>query len=60
MKLEAIKIIGTACIWGFTMIMCSLALKGTGMYQEIQLILSGGTIASIVLSSLGVLNKTKK
>jgi len=41
-------IIVNACIWGFTLIMVSRALSGTGMYQEIQHILGGMAGVSIV------------
>lgn len=46
MKKEAIVIIANALIWGFVIIACALALRGTGAYQEIQLILAGGVVAS--------------
>ncbi|NQU28869.1 MAG: hypothetical protein HQ528_11310 [Candidatus Marinimicrobia bacterium] len=56
-----IIVIVNACIWGFVMIMCSITLKGTGAYQEIQLILAGGAAASLVLTGgLGVKKKPKK
>ena len=52
-------IIVNACIWGFTIIMCSHTLRGTGAYQHIQNILAGGTIASLVTvgGGLGALAK---
>ncbi len=54
-------VIANAIIWGFVMIACSLALKGTGAYQEIQLILGGGATASLVaVGGLGVRPKQKK
>lgn len=41
-------IVVNACIWGFTIIMCSHTLSGTGAYQQIQNILAGGASASLV------------
>jgi len=35
-----VVIIVNACVWGFTMIMSSHILSGTGAYQEIQNILA--------------------
>ncbi len=56
-----IIVIANACIWGFVMIACSMALKGTGAYQEIQLILGGGAAASlIVVGGLGVKKKPRE
>ena len=56
-----IIVIANAIIWGFVMIMCSFTLKGTGAYQEIQLILSGGALASlVVVGGLGVRKKPKE
>ena len=53
-------VIANAIIWGFVMIMCSTTLKGTGAYQEIQLILGGGAMASlIVIGGLGINKKAK-
>jgi hypothetical protein len=51
-----------ACIWAFTIIMCSYTLRGTGAYQQIQNILAGGTIASIITvgGGLGGLAKMLK
>ena len=54
-------VIANAIIWGFVMIMCSTTLKGTGAYQEIQLILGGGAAASlVVVGGLGVQKKHKE
>ena len=56
-----IIVIANAIIWGFVMIMCSITLKGTGAYQEIQLILGGGAAASlVVVGGLGVQKKPKE
>ena len=53
-----VVIIINAVIWGLVIIGCSLALKGTGAYIEIQTILAGGSIASLIL--LAVLSKKLK
>ncbi|MFC2170409.1 hypothetical protein ACFLQJ_00360 [Calditrichota bacterium] len=59
-------IISNAIIWGFVMIACSKALKGTGAFQEIQNILAGGASMSliivggfIVMGGLGAINLPK-
>ncbi len=54
-----IAIIINACIWGFVMIMISYTLRGTGAYQEIQLILGGGAVASMMAVGTGFLQKKK-
>ena len=51
-------ILANAVIWGAVIIACSLALKGTGMYQEIQLYLWGGAIMTNLI--LGGTAKKKK
>ena len=55
-------IIVNACIWAFVMIMSSRALSGTGAFEQIQNILSGGTIASLLVvgGGLGGLTKALK
>ncbi len=61
MQKIGIIVIVNACIWGFVMIACSLALKGTGAYQEIQFILAGGAGTSLILiGGLGVRKKPKE
>jgi hypothetical protein len=47
-------IIVNACLWGFTILMVSHTLKGTGAYQEIQHILSAGAGMSIVIVGGGM------
>jgi hypothetical protein len=47
-------IIVNACIWGFTMIMSSHTLSGTGAYQQIQSILASGAGASLVVVGGGL------
>ena len=52
-------IIVNACIWGFTMIMSSHTLSGTGAYQQIQNILGGGAAASLLVVGGGVAGLAK-
>lgn len=57
-------IILTAIVWGAVIIGCSLKLKGTGCYHEIQNILVGGTLTNIMIlaglaGSLSLYNKHK-
>ena len=42
MKKKGAVIITNTVIWGIVIIGCALALRGTGAYPEIQLILGGG------------------
>ncbi len=49
MKKLGVVIIINSIIWGLVLIGCSLALKGTGAYKEIQNILAGGAMASLLL-----------
>ncbi len=49
-----ILIIVNACMWGFTLIMCSRALSGTGMYAEIQNILGGMAGMSTIIIGGGM------
>ena len=53
MKHGALITIVNACIWGFVLIACARALKGTGAFQEIQLILGGGAAASLLVVGSG-------
>ncbi|RKZ09364.1 hypothetical protein DRQ25_06720 [Candidatus Fermentibacteria bacterium] len=57
-KKLGVVIIINAVIWGLVIIGCSLTLKGTGAYIEIQSILAGGSIASLIL--LAVFSKKLK
>jgi len=59
MKREGIVIIVNACIWGFVLIACSIALKGTGTYEKIQLILAGGAGASLLAVGASARKKSK-
>jgi len=47
---KAMYPIFNAIVWGAVMIGCSLQLKGTGAYQEIQTILAAGAVASLFLT----------
>jgi hypothetical protein len=47
-------IIVNACLWGFTILMVSYTLRGTGAYQEIQHILGGAAGISIVIVGGGM------
>jgi len=42
-------IIGSAIIWGATIILCSLKLKGTDCFSEITAILGGGAGIHLIL-----------
>ncbi|MDP8208078.1 MAG: hypothetical protein P9L92_15545 [Candidatus Electryonea clarkiae] len=60
MKNKGWIIIANAIIWGFVMIACSLALKGTEAFKEIQFILSGGATMSLIIVGLGIIPFKKK
>ena len=49
-----IIIIVNACIWGFTMIMASRALSGSGAYGQIQNILAAGAASSLIVVGGGL------
>ena len=49
MKKPGKVLIINSIIWGLVIIGCSLALRGTGAYKEIWLILASGAVASEVL-----------
>jgi len=52
--LLGVIIIVNACLWGFTLIMVSHTLSGTGAYQEIQHILGGAAGMSTVIVGGGM------
>jgi len=56
----SVVMIVNAVIWGLVIIGCSLALRGTGMYVRIQLILGGGAAFSLILLSTGIPKKKKE
>ena len=58
MKREPVVLIANAVIWGAVMIASSLALKGTGAFQEIQHILAGGAGASLLVVYAGSRRKS--
>ncbi len=45
-----------ALVWGAVIIGCSLRLRDTGAYEEIQNILAGGAVVSMFLTIL-ILNR---
>ena len=56
---RSVTILGTiiivnACLWGFTLIMVSRTLSGTGAYQEIQHILGGAAGMSTIIVGGGM------
>ena len=57
---RGMMLIGNAIIWGLVIIGCSLALKGTGAYQEIQTILGGGAMTTMFLILFGTRANVKK
>ena len=60
MKKQMIILIVNACIWAFTVIMTAYTLRGTGAYQQIQLILSGGALASLMVVGTGIIPLKKR
>ena len=55
-------IIGSAIIWGAVIIGCSLVLKGTECYPEIQNVLVAGVIMHLILiwGPMGIMFKKMK
>jgi hypothetical protein len=60
MKKEAAVVLANAIVWGAVIIGCALALKGTGAYKAIQMILAVGAIASMSVVSMIIIGKAKK
>jgi len=60
MRKEVVVPIVNACIWGFVLIACAHTLKGTGAYQEIQLILGSGAAASLLAVGAGCIRRKPK
>ena len=57
MKKEFV-VISNALIWGIVLLACSIPLKDTGAFQDIQLILGGGaTVSLFVVATAGMRNK---
>jgi roadblock/LC7 domain-containing protein len=48
-KTIAVFIIASAIIWAAVIIGCAAALSGTGCYDKIRMVLSGGVLAHILL-----------
>ena len=59
MRREGVIAIVNACVWGFVIFMTAQALKGTGAYEKIQLILGGGAAASLLVVGSGLRRKPK-
>jgi hypothetical protein len=57
MKKESVTVIVNAIIWGFVVIACAVALKGSEAFKEIQLILGGGAAASLLVVAAGLRQK---
>jgi hypothetical protein len=57
MRREGVIAIVNACIWGLVIIATALALRGTGAYGRIQLILGGGAAASLLVVGFGLRRK---
>ena len=55
-----VTIIVNACIWAFAILMSAHTLRGTGAYQEIQPILAGCTIASLIVVGGGLAAVARK
>ncbi len=60
MKKGAFIIIANALIWGFASVACSFALKESGAFKEIQMILWGGALASLLVNGALVALKPKE
>ena len=60
MRRKAVILIVNACIWGFALIMTAHTLRGTGAYQQIQHILGGCAVASLVVVGAGFIPMPKK
>jgi len=58
MKRQGAVLIGNAIVWGVVMIACASALKGTGAFQDIQLILTGGAGFSLLVVFAGLRRKS--
>jgi hypothetical protein len=52
-------VIANAIIWGVVLVGSASALRGTGAFSDIQLILGGGAAASNILVGVGILRKPR-
>ena len=59
MKSIGSVIIANAIVWAAVLIACSLELRGTDAYQQIQFILAGGSMASLFVVGVGTLKVVK-
>ena len=59
MKKEFV-IIANALIWGVVLIACSIALKDAGTFPDIQLILGGGAVVSLLVVAAAGMQKNHK
>jgi len=50
-------IIANALVRGIVMIACSIALKDVGLFQDIQLVLGGGAVGSLLVAATAGLRK---
>ncbi|MCK4414187.1 MAG: hypothetical protein KAY32_11630 [Candidatus Eisenbacteria sp.] len=57
MQRPSVVVIVNAVIWGFVLIASAVALRGTGAFKEIQLILGGGAAASLLVVAAGARQK---
>jgi short subunit fatty acids transporter len=55
-----VTMIVNACAWGFAMVMSAYALRGTGAYQQIQFILAGCALTSLIVVGGGLTAMAKK
>jgi hypothetical protein len=46
---KATLIIANAIIWGVVLLACAIALRGTEAFQDIQTILGGGAVVSMLI-----------
>lgn len=56
MKKEFV-IIANALIWGIVLIACSIALKDAATFPDIQLILGGGAVVSLLVVATAGMQK---
>ena len=54
MKKEIVVVVVNAFIWGLVIVACAVALRGTGAFQEIQHILGGGIVTSLLIVAVGM------
>ena len=57
MKKEIVVVVVNALIWGLVIVACAVALRGSGAFKEIQLILGGGAAVSLLIVSTGIIKR---